>query len=352
MAADDRTEEPTGKRLSEARNKGQVIKSIELNTAFVLLVGSALLSGPGVILYQRLTELFTRTLNHLPKSLPTETFLRDLIITDILLIAPYYGLIVLGLLGTGITLTLVQTGFLWAKDRIKPDFKRLNPLTGLKRLVSANGLFELLKALLKLIIVGWVAYNFIREHFLAIVGLGQMDFSSALISWTGMIFALMTRVGMTYMILAIADYLYQWYQNKQSLKMTKEEVKDENKQAEGNPQIKAAIRAKQRRLAIMRMMSKVPKADVVITNPTHLAVAIQYDTKKMNAPLVVAKGAYRMAERIVNVAKEHQVPVIQNIPLARTLYNNVDIEEEIPPELYIALAEVLAYVYRIKDKSL
>jgi flagellar biosynthetic protein FlhB len=167
-----------------------------------------------------------------------------------------------------------------------------------------------------------------------------------------MIFALMTRVGLAYLVLAIADYAYQWYQNKQALKMTKEEVKEEAKQTEGNPQIKAAIRSKQRRLAIMRMMSKVPKADVVITNPTHLAVAIQYDVNKMNAPVVVAKGAYRIAERIVEVAREHNVPVIQNIPLARALYNNVDLEEEIPPELYVAMAEVLAYVYRMKDKVL
>ena len=352
MAADDRTEEPTGKRLSEARNKGQVAKSIELNTAFALLVASALLSGPGALLLQRLMELFVRTFTNLPTSFPSQAWLVNLIISDLLLVAPYVALIIFGLLATGLTLTLLQTGLLWAKDRIKPDFSRLNPLNGLKRLFSTNGLVELLKSLLKLVIVGGVAYSFLNEHSREIIGLGQIDFFSGLKIWSGMIFALITRVGLAYLVLAIADYAYQWYQNKQALKMTKEEVKEEAKQTEGNPQIKAAIRSKQRRLAIMRMMSKVPKADVVITNPTHLAVAIQYDVNKMNAPVVVAKGAYRIAERIVEVARENNVPVIQNIPLARALYNNVDLEEEIPPELYVAMAEVLAYVYRMKDKAL
>lgn len=350
MAADDRTEDPTAKRLSEARNKGQVAKSVELHTAVALLIGGWLLAGPGATLLQKMAELLTMSLTHLPTSVPNELWLINLVATSMLQIIPSFALIVLGLLITGIVITVAQTGFLWAKDRLRVDFSRVNPLNGLKRLFSGNGVIELLRALLKLTVVGWVAFTFVRDNIPNLLGLGQMDFFSALHYWTGIIFDLIFRVAMAYMILAIADYIYQRRQNKQSLKMTKEEIKEENKQTEGNPQIKGAIRAKQRRLAMLRMMRRVPKADVVITNPTHLAVAVQYKPEEMNAPIVLAKGAYRIAERIVEIARENKVAIVHNIPLARALYKNVEIDQEIPAEMYVAMAEVLAYVYRMRDK--
>ncbi len=352
MASEDRTEEPTGKRVSEARDKGQVAKSEELHAALALLIGGMLLSGPGAILLQKMSEMLVDSLTHLPTSTPSDVWLLNLIVSDLLLIAPYAALIIVGLMITGVAITVLQTGFLWARDRLKFDFSRVNPLNGIKRLFSPNGLVEVVRALLKLVIVGWVAYAFLRDHVKDLLGFGQIPLFSGLSHWTGLIFDLIFRVAMTYMLLAIADFGYQHWQNRRSLKMTKEEVKEEMKQTEGNPQIKAAIRGKQRRLAMMRMMKHVPRADVVITNPTHLAVAVQYNPDKMRAPVVLAKGAYRIAERIVEIAKENDVPVVQNIPLARALYNNVEIEQEIPPELYVAMAEVLAYVYRLKDKVL
>jgi len=352
MAAEDRTEEPTGKRISEARKKGQVAQSRELNAAVVLLMGGILLGGPGASLLAKMTELLVRSLIDLPTSIPNLTWLRQMLFMNAITILPYLGLIVVGLLITGVAVTLAQTGFLWASEKLGFDFDRVNPINGFKRLLSLNGFVEILRALLKVALVGWVAYRFLRNHIFSLIGMGQVDMNTALQNWAAMALALISQVAMAYMVLAVIDYGYQRWQNKKSMKMSKEEVKDENKQSEGNPLIKSAIRTKQRRIHMRRMMAKVPKADVVITNPTHLAIAIQYKSGEMNAPVVLAKGAYRIAERIVAVAREYDLPVIQNIPLARGLYRIVEIDEEIPPDFYVAMAEILAYVYRLKDKKL
>jgi flagellar biosynthetic protein FlhB len=352
MAAEDKTEEPTGKRITEARKRGQVAQSRELNAAVLLLMGGILLGGPGASLLAKMAELLVRSLIDLPTSIPNLTWLRQMLFMDAITILPYLGLIVVGLLITGVAVTLAQTGFLWASEKLGFDFDRINPINGFKRLLSLNGFVELLRALLKLALVGWVAYSFLKNHILSLISMGQVDMNTALQNWAAMALALILQVAMAYMVLAVIDYGYQRWQNKRSMKMTKEEVKEEYKQTEGNPQIKSAIRSKQRRIAMRRMMAKVPKADVVITNPTHLAIAIQYKPGEMNAPVILAKGAYRIAERIVAVAREYDLPVIQNIPLARGLYRIVEIDEEIPPDFYVAMAEILAYVYRLKDKKL
>jgi len=352
MAAEDKTEEPTGKRITEARKRGQVAQSRELNAAVLLLMGGILLGGPGASLLAKMAELLVRSLIDLPTSIPNLTWLRQMLFMDAITILPYLGLIVVGLLITGVAVTLAQTGFLWASEKLGFDFDRINPINGFKRLLSLNGFVELLRALLKLALVGWVAYSFLKNHVLSLISMGQVDMNTALQNWAAMALALILQVAMAYMVLAVIDYGYQRWQNKRSMKMTKEEVKEEYKQTEGNPQIKSAIRSKQRRIAMRRMMAKVPKADVVITNPTHLAIAIQYKPGEMNAPVVLAKGAYRIAERIVAVAREYDLAVIQNIPLARGLYRIVEIDEEIPPDFYVAMAEILAYVYRLKDKKL
>jgi len=352
MAAEDRTEAPTGKRLSEARKKGQVAQSRELNAAILLLIGGILISGPGAKLLSEMIGLMVRSITNLPTAIPNLTSLRQLLYMDILAIIPYLGLIVLGLLATGVSVTIMQTGFLWASEKLGFDFSRVNPLNGLKRLLSFSGAVELLRALLKLTVVGWVAYTFVRNNFTNLLGMGQVDLLTAMRSFAAMALTLVSRVAMAYMVLAIADYGYQLWQNKKSLKMTKVEVKEEFKQSEGNPQIKSAIRAKQRRIAMRRMMAKVPKADVIITNPTHLAIALQYKPGEMGAPVVLAKGAYKIAERIGKIAHDHEVPVVQNIPLARGIYKLVEIDQEIPPEFYVAMAEILAYVFRLKEKKL
>jgi flagellar biosynthetic protein FlhB len=256
-----------------------------------------------------------------------------------------------GLLAAGVATTVAQTGFLWTTKKLGFDFKRLNPLSGFQRIFSSQGLVELARALLKLSLLGLVAYSFLRGKAQDLLQLSQMDFISALEHWIGMAMALAIRMGATYFVLAAADYGYQRWRFMQSLRMSKDEIKEEMKRSEGDPFLRGRIRAQQRRIARNRMMSNVKKASVVITNPTHLAVAIGYDQESMNAPRVLAKGAYAVAQRIVGIARENRIPVIQNIPLARAIYRTVQIDCEIPPDLYKAMAEVLAYVYRLQGQK-
>jgi flagellar biosynthetic protein FlhB len=344
----ERTEAPTHRRLQEARQEGQVARSIELNAAIALLMGAWLIGGPGKKLLSDLQTFIAGSLANLPDEAIPSTWLTQPLQGFGLQVLADVGLIVAGLLVTGVIVTVAQTGLLWAGKRISPDLNRLNPLNGLKRLFSAQGLVELLKALLKLLFVFVAAYNYLKGKVPELLSLTQTDFSSAIQTWAEIALALMMRVGQTYLLLALADYAYQRWQHQRGLKMTKEEVKEEYKRSEGDPFLKSRIRSQQRKFARIRMMANVPKADVVITNPTHLAIAIQYDQKSMAAPRVLAKGAHLVAERIVSLALSKSIPVVQNIPLARAIYRTVEIDQEIPPDLYMAMAEVLAYVYRMK----
>ncbi len=348
----EKTEAPTSRRIAEARKEGQVARSQELNAAVSLLVAAWLLASPGKKLLADLQGLVVTTIGGLPSLQMADTWTKNLLAPDLLPLAGDLGVILLGLLLSGIAINLGQTGFLWASKRLGFDLNRVNPLNGFKRLFSLQGLLELLKALLKLSVVAWVAYAYLRGRWAELLGLAQTDYLSALRWWSNMAIGLMLRIGAAYLILAILDYAYQRWNYLRALRMTKEEVKEELKQTEGDPLIKSRIRGQQRRMARLRMMANVPKADVVITNPTHLAIAVQYEAQTMQAPKVVAKGAHRLAERIIEIARLHQVPVIQNIPLARALYRLVEIDQEIPPQLYMAMAEVLAYVYRLRGVNL
>ena len=348
----EKTEAPTPRRISEAREEGRVALSRELNTAAVMLVGTWLLTGAGKNLITEIQAVMVSavTLETLPTGDPNLAWFVKIVIDLVLRLTPSMTLFVSGVLLTGVTITVSQTGFLFARKRIGFDFSRLNPLSGIKRLVSLQGVVELFKALLKLVIVTWVVYSFLRARMGDLLGLVQIDFLSALGTWTDMAVSLAIRVGAAYLVLAIADYAYQRWQHSKSMKMTKEEVKEDMKRTEGNPQIKGRIRRQQRQMARMRMMANVPKADVVITNPTHLAVAIKYDAGAMTAPVVLAKGAYLVAERIVEIARDNNIPVVQNIPLARALYRRVRVDQEIDADLYLAVAEILAYVYKMRGR--
>lgn len=347
----DKTEAPTGRRLADARAEGQVARSQEINAAAALLVGAWLLTGPGKRLYEHLQGLVINSVTELPRGEISFTWLTDRLFDTLSPLVGDMGLILAGLLFTGVVATVAQTGLLFATKRLGLDLTRLNFLNGFKRIFSSQGLFEFAKALLKLVVIGWVAYSFLKGRVNELFGLVQTDFNSAVQAWAGLASALVLRVAMVYFLLAAADYAYQRRRHMQMLKMTKEEVKEEHKRQEGNPIIKSHIRSQGRRMARMRMMANVPKADVIITNPTHLAVAIQYDGENMHAPRVLAKGAHLVAERIVKIAREKNIPVIQNIPLARALYRTVEIDDEIPPELYVAMAEVLAYVYKLRSPA-
>jgi flagellar biosynthetic protein FlhB len=347
----DKTEAPTPRRLSEAREEGRVARSIELNTAAALLLGPYLLLGPAKTLFQWVREYLIKTITTLSTKELTAVDVKDMFLQIAIGILPKLAIILIVILMTGAAITLVQTGFLWSTKRKKFDVSKINPLQGFKRLFSSQGLIELGKALLKLGVVAWVAFSFLKGKVNQISWLGNVDLKSGIQSWTDLASSLAIRVGMTYLIIAIADYAYQKYRFTKSMKMSKEEVKEDFKRSEGDPFMRGRIRSQQRALARNRMMSNVPKATVVITNPTHLAVAIEYNGSNMSAPRVLAKGANLMAQRIIDIAREHNIPVVQNIPLARTIYKTVDVEQQIPPDLYIAVAEILAYIYRLKGHT-
>lgn len=345
----ERTEAPTGKRLSEARQRGQVPHSVELNAAVALLMGFYLLRAVGPQLLTHLQNLLTTSLTVELTTEVTGGWVREKIVREAARFAPPLVLMALSMAATGVVATVAQTGPMWASKNLGFDFGRLNPLAGLRRLFSGQGLALLGRALLKLVVVGLVAYFFLSARILNILQLSQTDLFSGVLTWAQLAYDLAFRVGGTYLVLALADYFYQRWNTMRSLRMSKQEVKDEMKQQEGDPFLKGRIRGQQRRMARQRMLSRVPKADVVITNPTHFAVALLYDKAAMRAPQVVAKGAALVAQRIKDLAKDNRVPVIENPPVARALYAAVEIDQEIPAELYRAVAEILAYVYNLKS---
>jgi len=346
----DKTEAPTPRKLHDAREEGQVVRSVELNTAALMLVSVLLLRGPGSQLIQVITGQMESYLIAFPKAELTEAWLRQSMIETVLQIAPNLGIILVGLLLTGVVVTLAQTGFLWSTKRVGFDFKRLNPITGMKRVFSSHALVELLKALLKLFFVVWTAYTYLRDNYPTLIILNQMDLRSAVLRFVNMAFDLAFRVGAMYLILAIVDYAYQRWDMMRNLRMSKQDIKDEYKRSEGDPTLKNRIRSQQRRMSRGHMMANVPKATVIVTNPTHLALAIEYSAD-MAAPRLLAKGAHKVAQRIVALAREKNIPIVQNIPLAHAIYNTVEVDQEITPNLYMAMAEVLAYVYRMRGNA-
>ncbi len=344
----DKTEAPTPRRLEEAREEGRVARSIELNSAAVLMLGPYLLMGPGKTLFQWVRDYLIETMANISTKELTGIAVRDMFIHIAMGVLPKLAIFLVIVLLTGAVITLAQTRFLWSSKLTKFNFKKVNPIEGFKRIFSGQGLIELAKALLKLGVIGWVAYSFLKGKVEELAWLGNVDLRSGIQSMTDLASALAVRVGSTYLVIAIADYAYQRYRFMKSMKMSKEEVKEDFKRSEGDPFMRNRIRSQQRALARNRMMSNVPKSTVVITNPTHIAIAIEYNGANMSAPKVLAKGANLMAQRIVDIAREHNIPVVQNIPLARTIFKSVEVEQQIPPDLYIAVAEVLAYIYRLK----
>ncbi|MFN8383492.1 MAG: flagellar biosynthesis protein FlhB [Anaerolineales bacterium] len=346
----DKTEAPTPHRLQEAREEGQVVRSQELITAVIILSGAFLLRGPGKQLALDFQTLVTETIITLPTAVVTVESLREMFFMFGAKILPHLGLLLVGLMLAGVAVTIGQTQFLWAGKKIGFDAKRVNPIEGFKRIFSTHGLIELLRSLLKLGWVSWIAYSFLRSRFLEIVSLTQFDLSTAIGSFAEISISLAIRVGSMYLVLAVADYAYQRWELYKNLRMSKDDIKQEMKRSEGDPMLKSRIRGMQRRMARGRMMANVAKATVVVTNPTHLAIAIEYH-EGMKAPKVLAKGPYHVAEKIVKIAKENHIPVVQNIPLARAIYKTIDIGQEISSDLYLAMAEVLAYVYKLRGKT-
>jgi flagellar biosynthetic protein FlhB len=346
-----RTEEATPKRKQEARKRGQVPKSTELSSVTVLFFIFVLLNAlGGWMLSQMFSYLrYAMSPGQLNQNL-TEAKLARLLLDHGLFFSRVFFPVGLGAMLAGILINYFQVGPLFVLEPLKPKFNRLNPISGFKNLFGSRSFVELAKAVVKLVIVCYFAYSTIRER---ITGLNQLITQSPLQSvffiWD-IAFLVALKICTFLLVLAICDYAYQRWEYKKSIRMTKKEVKDEYKQMEGDPKIKAKIRQRQMQMAMRRMMQDVPKADVVITNPTHLAVALRYDSGTMAAPIVVAKGEELIAAKIREVASQHGVTIVENKPLAQAIYKTVNIGEAIPAKLFTAVAEVLAFVYRLKQR--
>jgi flagellar biosynthetic protein FlhB len=348
----ERTEQATPKRREEARRKGQIAKSREIPSVLILLGGMSTLFLFWGGVSQQISSLMVRFFNQMGTfSIEPDTLSElngELIRSVLYLLAPFLGiLLVLSVAGH-----LAQSGLLVAGERIKPDPSKLNPLKGFGRLVSKQSWMELFKALFKVTLIGWVAWHAIRKEWLQILLLssqevGQISHYLRSVAWD-----LLFQTSLVLAALAGLDYFFQRWSHEKRLRMTKQELKEEARTTEGDPLVKSRIRSIQRQMARKRMMAEVPKADVIITNPTHLAVALCYKSKEMEAPKVVAKGAGEIAERIKTIGRDHQVPIVENKPLAQILYKTVELGQVIPSTLYQVVADVLAYVYRLKNRTL
>lgn len=350
LFAGEKTEEPTSKKRGDARKKGQVGRSQELSGVFVLIAGFFAMKVLGASIYDEIANYTIYIFGHLNQGIDTESVMQ-LFIGMIVILAKTAFPIMLVIMVTGLAINLMQVGVKFTTEPLSFDLSRLNPINGFGRIFSKRSLLELAKSILKIIIIGFFIYSYLRDEIQQMPQLIYMDLSVSLADMGGIILALAFKICVVYLILAILDYAYQKWQTTQDLKMSKDEVKEEFKQSEGDPQIKGKIKQKQRQMAMQRMMREVPKADVIVTNPTHFAVALRYE-KGMAAPLVTAKGQDLVAQKIKAIAREAGVVIVENRPLARALYAAVEIGYSVPPELYKSVAEVLAYVYRLKNKKL
>lgn len=351
----EKTELATPKRLEESRDRGQVAKSVDVTTAGMLLLGGITLfifGSPFVNTYQSfMKEMFVMSAKYSLTEL-SANFIFDKFISIVAqLILPLISIIfIIALAGE-----VAQVGFKIATKKFTEGlrFKQIfNPFSGIRRLfLSTNSIFELVKNIIKILILGLVVWSVLNGKDELLISLMERPFTEIGKFMADVAFELFWKVGIIYIAIAVADFYYQKWRFKEDTKMTKKEVKDENRQAEGDPMIKGRIRSIMRNRLRKIMLQKVPKADVVITNPTHYAVALMYKSGEMSAPIVVAKGVDFLASKIKEIAVSNDVPIIENPPLARQLYKLVDIDQEIPETLFKAVAEVLAYIYTLRDKK-
>lgn len=351
LFAGEKTEPATEKRREDAIQRGNVAKSQDLGSVIVLLTGFLMLRYYGPQMYGTCGEYmrycFTQTIFtelDLPETL---IILNQFILTLLKIMTPFLLAIVL----TSVASNVFQTGFLFRFEPLIPDLDRLNPVSGLQNVFSWKMIAELVKSILKIVVVSYIPYTTMRSEIPMLIRFVKLDPTSAMVILLKIIFSMAIKIILVLLVLALADYAFQKWRHEENIKMSKEEIKEEYKQREGDPKVKQKIREKQRQASSKRMMEEVPKATVVVTNPTHIACALKYDPQNDNAPTLVAMGAGLIARRIKDIAIENNVPIIENKPLARQLYKMLEIGDEIPSDLYAAVVEILAQVYRMKNQA-
>jgi flagellar biosynthetic protein FlhB len=352
FADEEKTEEATPRKKEEARKKGQVPRSAELSMIVTLLASILILKALGGYFIQTWINFMKQSLS--PGFLNLQIADGEgagLFQWNFKFFLQFFLPLGVGVMLIGVLVNFLQSGALFSTEPLRPKWDRVNPLQGFKRLFSPRSVVELAKSIIKLGIVGFIFWGAMRNEILPWTEKsGRMSVVAIAEGFWNILYQVSIRMIMALLILAVLDYIYQRWEYRKSLRMSKKEVRDEFKQQEGDPLIKNKIRQRQRQMAMRRMMQDVPKADVIITNPTHFAVALQYDASQMSSPKVLAKGEDFLAAKIREIATENDVPIVENPPLARALYKAVDIGEFIPADLYQAVAEVLAFVYRLREK--
>jgi len=349
--AQEKTEKATPRRRREARKKGQVAQSKEISSALIIMTILGVFYFGGSWIFWNLSRLFSgiyQDIGAYRLETVADAGTLSLTISNSLfsILIPIFIPIVIA----AVMANVAQVGFEIHGQAMKFKLTKLNPISGMKKFVSLKSLVELAKSILKIVIVGGIAYSLVASEMLVFPSLMQRSVLDILVFIATIAFKIFFFVCLAMIVLAALDFVYQRWQHDKSLRMTKQEIKDERKQTEGDPKIKARIRSIQIEMAQRRMMEAIPEADVVVTNPTHLALAIKFDAKQMIAPQLIAKGSGFIAERIKEIAREHKVPLVEDKPLAQTMYKMIEIGDYIPVELYRAVAEILAYVYRLKGQ--
>jgi flagellar biosynthetic protein FlhB len=347
-AQDDKTESPTAKRRGDARQKGTVVKSTEVNSVIVLLTGLFMLKFFGRWMLDQMGACMVEIFKNLSSFEMTQERLIELtaqaVMLSFLIITP----VCVGIMLFGVVANVMQIGFLFTAQPITPNLNKVDPISGFKRLFSARSLVEAVKNIIKLVIIGFIAYWTVMAVFEQIMMLADASVITILNFAAKTSYDIILRVSLALIVLAILDWSYQKYEHEKQLKMTKQEVKEEHKQMDGDPQVKARIKSVQRE---RRMMQEVPKATVVVTNPTFIAIALRYEPAENDAPMVLAKGKRIIAEKIKQLAIENGIPIIEDRPLARGMYDKIEVGFPIPADFFTAVAEIMAYVYRLKHRK-
>lgn len=354
--AQERREPATPRRREQARRRGQTVRSLELASAATLLAAGLALHWSGPEAGRLLAGLFRDTLGRPPAPDWTAATVLDMVASAAAVGLRAAAPVVLATALAGVAFNLAQAGLVWAPGALAPALGRLNPAEGLRRILSRRAVAEFLKAAAKVAVVAVAMYGPVAGEWETLLGLagptygGYHDLGASLAVVLSVAQRVLFRAAAALLALGVLDYAYQRWEHEASLRMTRQEVKEEFRETEGDPRVRGRIRERQRKIALQRMMAAVPKADVVVTNPTHLAVALRYEAGQMAAPRVVAKGRGHLAERIKAVARRAGVPCVENRPLAQALYAACEVGQAIPEALYQAVAEVLAFVYRLKGK--
>ena len=352
MPGEDKTEKATPKRRRDERKKGNILMCQDIIAVSTLIASVVMLRLMFPYMAAQLTEFFHKCMGFAQGAVAEGAgfYFGDLVFQVLTVFVVTAGPMLIAAALVGIAATLAQTRFLVAGEIIRPKFSKISPLSGFKRLFSLRSVVEAVKGLIKITILLVFIYNNLINLMNISARFMYTDLGAACTELFQEIFNMLLQVCLAFVAIAFFDFLYQRWEHERQIKMSKQEIKEEYKQTEGDPQIKSRIRQVQRAMAQQRMMQQVPQADVIIRNPTHFAVALRYKQGEDSAPVVLAKGQDEMAARIVAKGEEHQVPIVENVPLARALYAQTEVDHEIPPDLYSAVAEVLVYIFKLENK--